>query len=145
MLAIETRAPQTPSEWEAYYDLRYRVLREPLGKERGSERNEGDATGTHFACFKATKIVGVARLDKLDDTTCQVRFVAIESDLQGLGLGKIIMQAVEESAIQSGFKQMVLHARDYALPFYEKLGYQLIGPSYKLFDVLQHFEMHKAF
>jgi len=38
---------------------------------------------------------------------------------------------------------MILHARDYALNFYEKLGYQKIEKSYKLFDVLQHYLMTK--
>jgi len=138
------RTPETPAEWETYYDLRYRVLREPLGKERGSERHEGDASGIHFALSENGYILAIARLDKVDDTVCQVRFVAVESDQQGKGLGKLIMDAVEERGRSEGYLKLVLHARDYALPFYEKLGYTLIGPSYKLFDVLQHYEMEKA-
>lgn len=140
---MEIRTPETEAEWEAYYDLRYRVMREPLGKERGSERNEGDSTGIHFALYEGGTILGIARLDKVDDQICQVRFVAIESHLQGKGLGNQLMIAVEEHGAQIGYSKMILHARDYALSFYEKLGYQLIGPSYKLFDVLQHYEMEK--
>ena len=138
------RTPETPAEWETYYDLRYRVLREPLGKERGSERHEGDASGIHFALSENGNMLAIARLDKVDDTVCQVRFVAVESDQQGKGLGKLIMDAVEERGRSEGYLKLVLHARDYALPFYEKLGYTLVGPSYKLFDVLQHYEMGKA-
>lgn len=141
---MEIRIPETAAEWAEYYDLRYRILREPLGKERGSERNEGDLTAAHFALFEETQIKAVARLDNLTDTCCQVRFVAVESQLQGKGYGKLLMDAVENHARRQGSTQMVLHARDYALPFYEKLGYTLIGPSYKLFDVLQHFEMTKS-
>lgn len=140
---MEIRTPETEAEWEAYYDLRYRVMREPLGKERGSERNEGDSTGIHFALYEDGTILGIARLDKVDDQICQVRFVAIESHLQGKGLGNQLMIAVEEHGAEIGYSKMILHARDYALSFYEKLGYQLIGPSYKLFDVLQHYEMEK--
>jgi len=140
---MEIRTPQTESEWEAYFDLRYRVMREPLGKERGSERNEGDTTGIHFALYEDETILGIARLDKVDDHICQVRFVAIEEHLQGKGLGNKLMVAVEQCGTKLGYTKMILHARDYALSFYEKLGYQLIGPSYKLFDVLQHYEMEK--
>ena len=140
---MEIRAPKNAKEWDDYYDLRYRVLREPLGKERGSEHNEGDETGIHFALFNGEKILGIARLDKVDDSTCQVRFVAVETNTQGSGLGKKIMTEVENTAKNIGYEKMVLHARDYALPFYEKLDYELIGASYKLFDVLQHYEMHK--
>jgi len=140
---MEIRTPETESEWNDYYDLRYRILRQPLGKERGSERNDGDADGIHFALFENGKIEAIARLDKVNDTTCQVRFVAVEQQLQGKGFGKRIMEAVEKRGQQDGFEWLILHARDYALPFYEKLGYTLIGPSYKLFDVLQHFQMEK--
>jgi len=139
------RTPGNAAEWEAYYDLRYRVMREPLGKERGSERNEGDATGIHFALYESGKLLAIARLDEVDPQTCQVRFVAVESDQQGKGIGKLIMGAVEERGKADGYEKLILHARNYALPFYEKLGYTLIGPSYKLFDVLQHYEMEKVF
>ncbi len=141
---IEVKIPQTQQEWDSYYDLRYRILREPLGKERGSERNEGDETATHFALFENGELLAVARLDRVDETTCQARFVAVETHLQGKGYGKKIMTALENEAIALGYDKLILHARDYALPFYEKLGYTLIGPSYKLFDVLQHFEMFKV-
>jgi len=40
---------------------------------------------------------------------------------------------------------MILHARDYAVLFYEKMGYALIGESYKLFGVLKHYLMKKEF
>lgn len=140
---MEIRSPKTTQEWNDYYDLRFRVLREPLGKERGSERNEGDEFGIHFALFNGNTLEAIARLDRVDETICQVRFVAVEHNKQGLGLGKSIMEAVEKDGKSLGYHKLILHARDYALPFYTKLGYDLIGPSYKLFDVLQHFEMEK--
>lgn len=140
---MEIRTPDSPAEWDAYYDLRYRILREPLGKERGSERNEGDDMGIHFALYDNNVVKAIARLDKVSPTVCQVRFVAVEKSLQGSGLGKKIMAAVEARGKSDGYQKLILHARDYALPFYEKLGYTLLGPSYKLFDVLQHYEMEK--
>lgn len=140
---IEVKTPRSKKEWEDYYDLRYRILREPLGKERGSERNEGDDTGTHFALYENKILIAVARLDRVDKTTCQARFVAVESNLQGQGYGRKIMTTLENEAQGLGYQKLILHARDYALPFYEKLGYTLVGPSYKLFDVLQHFEMFR--
>ena len=141
---IEVKIPKSPEELNSYYDLRYRILREPLGKERGSERNEGDETGVHFALYENGQLIAVARLDRVDQTICQARFVAVESHLQGLGYGRRIMTVLENEALDLGYRKLILHARDYALPFYEKLGYTLVGPSYKLFDVLQHFEMFKV-
>jgi GNAT superfamily N-acetyltransferase len=140
---ITIKHPSTAQEWELYYDLRYRILREPLGKERGSEKNEGDANAIHFSLFDGKQIQAVARLDGLEDGICQARFVAVETHSQGKGYGRLIMEALETKAAELGYSKMILHARDYALPFYEKIGYDLIGPSYKLFGVLQHFQMEK--
>ncbi len=142
-MGISIRSPKTDSEWESYYDLRYRILREPLGKERGSERNEGDATGIHFALYDNDDLKAIARLDHAGESNTQVRFVAVETELQGRGYGRQIMEATEKSAKIEGSTKMILHARDYAIDFYLKLGYEIIAPSYKLFDVLQHYLMEK--
>lgn len=140
---VEIRTPQTEQEWNAYYDLRFRILREPLNQPRGSEKNDGDATGIHFALFENNILLAIARLDHSDSSVAQVRFVAVESNQQGKGLGKKIMLAVEEAAKNQQVEKIILHARDYAVDFYLNLGYTLIEPSYKLFDVLQHFLMEK--
>ena len=142
-MALEIRKPQN-HEWDAYYDLRYRVLREPLNQVRGSERNDGDATGIHFALYENRILKAIARLDRHDDTTAQVRFVAVESTEQGKGYGRLIMEATEQHAAADGNTKMILHARDYAVDFYLRLGYTLIEPSHKLFGVLQHFLMEKS-
>jgi len=51
-MGIEIRSPKTDKEWVEYYDLRYRVLRQPWNQPIGSERNEGDASEQHFALYK---------------------------------------------------------------------------------------------
>jgi len=144
-MKIEIRTPITPKEWEQYYALRYDVLRKPLNQPIGSERNDGDLKGIHFALFEDGMLRAIARLDKVDDETAQTRFVAVDTVAQGKGFGKLIMDAVEAKSIARGDKKMILHARDYALPFYLRLGYTEIEKSYKLFDILQHYLMEKVY
>ena len=144
-MGIEIRSPKTDQEWLDYYDLRYRVLRKPLNKPRGSEKNEGDSSGEHFAFYENQVLKAIARLDTIEPSIGQVRFVAVDSQIQGKGYGKLLMLAVEKKAIKNGNKKMILHARDYAVEFYKKLNYKLIGESYKLFDVIQHYLMEKEF
>lgn len=142
-MEIEIRSPKTDSEWFDYYDLRYRVLRKPLNQPLGSEKNEGDSHGEHFALYENGVLQAIARLDNSAPQITQVRFVAVETSTQGRGFGKRIMEAVEEKAKKDGNEKMILHARDYAVKFYENLNYTLIEKSYKLFDVLQHYLMEK--
>ncbi len=142
-MKVEVREPSTELEWNNYYELRYRVLRAPLHQPLGSEKNEGDSTGVHFALYEDRILKAIARLDQSAEKIAQVRFVAVESTVQGKGYGKIIMTAVENAAKDRGDEQMILHARDYAVDFYLKLNYTLVEKSYLLFDVLQHFLMEK--
>lgn len=143
-MTIQIRTPKTAEEWEAYYDLRYRILREPLGQPRGSERNDGDETGIHFALFEEGSIKAIARLDANDSSAMQVRFVAVELTEQGKGLGKMIMEATEQVARELGMSKIVLHARENALDFYRNLGYGLVEKSHNLFGLVQHYYMEKA-
>lgn len=142
---ISIRLPNTPDEWDDYYRLRYLVLRKPLGQTEGSERNEGDLTGEHFALYEDDVLRAIARLDTYVPTISQVRFVAVDTSIQGKGYGKLIMEAVENRSKETGNTKMILHARDYAVPFYEKLNYIIVEKSYKLFDVLQHYLMEKEY
>ena len=143
---IEIRQPRNEKQWEDYYDLRYRVLREPLGKERGSEKNEGDKTGEHVCIYDDGILKAIARLDKTDQlNVAQVRFVAVEKAQQGKGYGRMIMKAVEEISEDRGDTKMILHARDYAVDFYLKLGYQTVEKSHLLFGILQHYLMERKY
>lgn len=141
---MEIRAPKTAEEWEAYYDLRFRILREPWNQPRGSERNDGDVTALHFAVWENGKPLAVARMDETEnDDTVQIRFVAVESNQQGKGLGKIIMLEAEKTAKEQNRQKIVLHARENAVEFYKSLGYSIVEKSYLLFDEIQHYLMMK--
>ena len=141
---MEIRTPSSHTEWEQYYDLRYRILRAPWNQPRGSERNEADAFAIHLAYFEQGQILGVVRLDTQEsDLWAQVRFMAVEENQQGKGIGKKLMQEAENYAKQLGFKIMMLQARAIALPFYKSLDYNIIEKSHLLFGEIQHFKMEK--
>ena len=143
-MEIIIRSPKNDLEWEQYYDLRYRVLRQPWKQPRGSERNEGDETGEHFALYENEKLMAIARLDVQSKETAQVRFMAVESSIQRKGYGKKVMLAIENQCIENGFSEIILHAREIAIPFYESLGYKLIEKSHLLFGEIQHLLMKKT-
>lgn len=142
-MKVEIRSPKTDQEWKEYYDLRYRILREPWNQPRGSERNEGDEIGKHLALFESGIVKAIARLDESAPFEGQVRFVAVEFNAQGHGFGRLIMEACEEIAKERGDTKMILHAREVALDFYKRLDYQLIEKSHLLFGEIQHYFMEK--
>ncbi len=139
------RRPNSPEEWDSYFNLRYQVLRAPWNQPRGSERNEGDATAEHFAFFENEQIIGVGRLDFTENLGSQIRFMAVDERHQGKGIGRQLMEHMEEIARNKGCKETILHAREIALPFYEKLGYRSIEESHLLFGEIQHYLMNKHY
>jgi len=142
-MGIEIRSPKTDKEWVEYYDLRYRVLRQPWNQPIGSERNEGDASEQHFALYSDLNLIAVGRLDQCDEKKRQIRFMAVEKNVQGSGYGKLLMLEIEKYCSNHKVNEIILHARESAIPFYEKLSYQLQEPSYKLFGEIQHYLMSK--
>lgn len=145
MLTI--KIPTTSKEWEQYYNLRFTVLREPWGQLKGSEilTDEDQADHAMVIDSETDKIVGVARMQTNSPTQGQVRCVAVSPEVQGRGVGKLLMSYLENVAHEKGFKEIVLDARENALKFYFSIGYEIIGDSYLLFDVIPHFKMIKRF
>lgn len=139
------RRPNSPEEWDLYFNLRYEVLRAPWNQPRGSERNDGDETAEHFAFFEEDEIIGVGRLDFTENLGSQIRFMAVDDRYQGKGTGRQLMEHMEEIARNKGCKETILHAREIALPFYEKLGYDITEKSHLLFGEIQHFLMIKHY
>ncbi|TGE09843.1 GNAT family N-acetyltransferase [Hymenobacter fodinae] len=138
--------PRTPAEWEAYYHLRYAVLRQPWGQPEGSERAEDDAhpTTTHALLLGPDgQALGVGRLHPSADQQGQVRFMAVHPQAQGQGVGRQVLEYLEAAARQQGLTEIVLHARQLAVPFYERLGYAVVAPSHTLFGTVPHFLMRK--
>jgi ribosomal protein S18 acetylase RimI-like enzyme len=51
---------------------------------------------------------------------------------------------LEGIAFQNGRKKIILHAREIAIGFYQKLGYETIEKSHLLFGEIQHYLMEKT-
>jgi ribosomal protein S18 acetylase RimI-like enzyme len=144
---LTVKKPETSQEWEQYFDLRYKVLREPWGQLKGSEVLADEDQSDHVMVVNSDngKIVGVARMQMNSFTQGQVRCVAVSPEAQGKGIGKLLMSYLEVVAIEKGFEEIVLDARENAVKFYLSIGYDIIGESYLLFGVIPHFKMRKSF
>jgi N-acetylglutamate synthase-like GNAT family acetyltransferase len=110
---MEIKAPHTEADWKAYYALRYHVLREPWNQPLGSEVLQDEATAIHvMAIDEDGKALGVARMHECAHLQGQVRCVAVATDQQGKGIGKLIMSYLEKVAVENGCKKWFLkHAK----------------------------------
>ena len=85
----------------------------------------------------------MARLQFNSSEEAQIRYMAVTSAYERQGIGRALITAMEDHARDSAIKTIVLDAREPAVGFYQKLGYDVIDKSYLLFDEIQHFRMVK--
>lgn len=141
------KIPNTSTEWEQYYALRFTVLREPWGQPKGSEilKDEEQADHAMVVNTETNEIVGVARMQINSPTQGQVRCVAVSPPIQGKGVGKLLMNYLEGVAQQKGLTEIILDARENAIKFYLSIDYKVYEESYLLFGEVQHWKMRKFF
>jgi ribosomal protein S18 acetylase RimI-like enzyme len=141
---FEIRQPVNEDEFSAYYQFRWQLLRAPWKQPQGSEIDELEDGCFHLMAVDDKKeIIGVARLQFNGSDEAQIRYMAVSRTHERQGIGRSLICAMEDKAIQSGIKTIVLDAREPAVGFYKKLGYQVIEKSYLLFNEIQHFRMLK--
>ncbi|QOL26009.1 YiiD C-terminal domain-containing protein [Thalassotalea sp. LPB0316] len=138
-------SPSSKDEFARYYEFRYQQLRAPWSQPKGSELDEFEASSFHFMLTDDNNhIIGIARLHQVNLQVGQVRYVAVDPNAQGQGLGRRLMAACEQQAKALGLSEIELNAREVALNFYLALGYQNLGQSHLLYGEIQHFSMRKS-
>ncbi|HNP21548.1 MAG TPA: GNAT family N-acetyltransferase [Panacibacter sp.] len=129
-------------EYRQMIDLRYQMLRKPLGLSFTQDEMTAERDHILLGCFDDDKLEGCCMLVQKEKDTLQLRQMAVISGLQGKGIGRVLMQFAENIARDRGYKKVIMHARKTALGFYEKLGYKKTGNEF--FEVtLPHFVMEK--
>jgi len=136
--------PMTQQEFERYYQFRWKMLRQPWQQPLGSEQDSLEQQSVHRMMVNhEQQVVAVGRLHKVSERQAQIRYMAVDNDYQGQGLGKKIIQALEAEACRQGLTSITLNARESAVSFYENSGYQVKGFSHLLYDELRHITMTK--
>ena len=138
------RAPRSETEFERYFDLRWRILRAPWQQPRGSERDHHEDDAVHAMVVNDEgNIVGVGRLHSINTTTAQIRYMAVDDRWQGRGIGDMLLRYLEEQARSRGVGLIKLNARENYMKFYTNRGYQVTGPGHVLYGVIKHQQLEK--
>jgi len=137
--------PETSEEFRKYFDLRYEILRKPWNQPFSSTKDEWEDQSIHVLILDDNNdAIACGRLQINSKTEGQIRSMAVQTELQGKGLGKKIIEYIEKRALELKLKNIFLDARINAVKFYESCGYKVIGDSYLLFGIIPHFKMEKV-
>jgi predicted GNAT family N-acyltransferase len=141
---LQIAKPETPEQFDEYFNLRWRILRAPWDQPRGSEKDEFDEAADHVTVRDPDgRLLGIGRLHLNNEKEAQIRYMATEEDCRGLGVGRAIIEKLEELASARGAERIVLNARDNVVGFYQRFGYSVIGPGPTLFGKVKHSKMER--
>lgn len=136
-----------PDTYAAELELRFRVLREPLGMTRADVKFERELAWTHFVAHASIggeeRLVGCVLSSREGADVVQLRQMAVSRELQLGGVGRLLVEVLEARARDERIRLVTMHAREVAVGFYEKLGYAIVGERFVEVGI-PHFVMQKA-
>ena len=136
-------SPDNKRHWQDYYLLRWKVLRKPWGQPKGSEKDALEKKSIHRMALCAEKIIGVGRIHQVSSTVAQVRYMAVDMDFLGQGVGSAILASLEEAGKAMNIDNIQLNSRETALNFYQKKGYRIEKKAHMLYGEIPHYLMSK--
>lgn len=134
-------------EYDELVALRIQTLYKPLEAEINLEDFAAEYKDVHLAVYSEQNIlIGgvVAKVCEEEDEflnkrkICLLRQVVVREDLQGIGVGRDMLERLEQMLIDKGYKEVRLHAHVGALEFYAKLGYSKHGKEFVGNAIKQH-------
>lgn len=125
-------------EYDQMVMLRINMLRKPLGLGFEEEELQEEKNNLLIAAFDEDEMLGCCMLCQVDHETLRLRQMAVQDNLQGKGIGASIMNFAENLALDKGYKKIMMHARDTAIGFYEKLGYKVTSSEFTEVNIPHH-------
>ena len=129
-------------EYQETIDLRDQVFRKPWGLDIRDDDLSPDKDMDIYGAYLGGELIGTVFLVEHEEGVARVRNVAIYEDYRGQGLGKYLMEFIEDIAREKGYKKSFLMGRTIVEDFYKRLGYKTIGEAYD-YRTIPHVDMIK--
>lgn len=119
----------TDDDFACVKSIRGTVFTKEQGADSAGEFDNYDlarADSDYALLYDGENAVATARLTKTDNGY-KIGRIAVLKESRGKGCGKRIVRAVIEKALEAGADIVYVDAQNYAVPFYEKFGFEVIG------------------
>ena len=133
----------TKNEIDNIINLRYIILRQPWNQPKETSTDGMEQSSINAFIDENGKVIACGRLQDNGGGVGQIRYMAVDANYQGKGLGKLIVAKLEEEAKHIHLQIIELQARENAVEFYKSQGYVVKDTSFKLWDIIQHYLMTK--
>lgn len=134
-------------EVESILALRWDRLIAGTGRPSAEFEGDGDPRARHYAARSGEAIVGCATAFPSaweGSPAWQLRGMAVAADWAGRGVGRRLLDFIDaDLAGEGSAAQIWCNARDYAVGFYEKLGWRTASAPFMIPGVCPHLKMVK--
>ncbi|MFK2827064.1 GNAT family N-acetyltransferase [Bacillus sp. B190/17] len=123
---MESKIIAIEEDLKKAFDIRKEIFVKEQGVPFEDEFDEFDTLNgqcEHLLVYFNEQPVGTGRI-RMVDGYGKLERICILQPYRKLGLGKIIIKALEEAAERNGVSKVKLHGQKQAEGFYNKLGYQ---------------------
>ena len=117
---------QNDKELQDAYMVRTIVFVDEQQVPPEEEIDQFEDEAIHFVLYKENVPIGAGRLRDVDGYA-KVERICVLKEYRVQGVGQMIMNKIEETAIEKGFTKFKLNAQTTAENFYKKLGYETIS------------------
>ncbi len=125
-------------DYDKMISLRINVLLAPIGIPASFINPANEVNDLLIGAFHQADLLGCCVLTKLNESTIQLRQMAVDTKTQGTGVGAAIIEFAESTARDNGYTKLLLNARDSVIPFYEKCGYHVTGEGFTEVNIPHH-------
>lgn len=136
------RIEYATDEYEASIDIRNEAFRKPWGLDIRDEDLSADQNMEMYGGYLNGKMIATVFLAEDDKDTARVKSVAILDEYRKHGLGRYLMDFIEDIARERGYSKSNLMGRVSVEGFYHKLGYKTLSEPFD-YQTIPHIEMTK--
>jgi len=130
MPVFELVAVNDYTELDICKSIRRKVFMEEQGVEESLEIDGFDVIGGSCRHYFATVdgiSVGTCRVMDKGEGKAKLQRFCVLREYRGKGLGRFMLERLEEICRGNGFARMEMGAQCHAVPFYEKCGYKVVS------------------
>lgn len=114
------------SEYAKVKAIRTDVFTKEQGADAECEFDGYENSADFLLLYDSGQAVATSRVIK-NEKGYKIGRIAVLKEYRGKGYGAVIVRAVTEKAFENGADKVYVDAQNHAVPFYEKLGFTVIG------------------
>jgi predicted GNAT family N-acyltransferase len=126
---VEVKIVSNDNQLQEAFSIRKKVFVDEQLVPLEEEIDQYEEESIHFLLYDENLPIGAGRFRSVDGIGKVERICVLENHRKS-GSGKAIMDKIEEYGKSEGYRKFKLNAQTHAIPFYSKLGYEIISDEF---------------